>query len=213
MDWGMYIGGGITATAIIISLSSWLGKVWANRILEQDKTKYKIQVDALLQDLRTRESKELFVHQLQFEKEFDVYKELWEKVLVLGKASKHFRTLTTGPFKSLEEAYNDFSDAHNVLNQLVYGNRPFYAPKMFDLSKKLLDKACDVAGSVKRQELFERSENISEKANEKQIKLGDSIEADLDSINVLVGEICDAIRERIWSTDKTGWDKNKYVED
>jgi len=212
MDWGTYIGGGITATAIIMFLSSWLGKVWANRILEQDKAKYRIQVDTLLQDLRTRGSKELFVHKLQFEKEFEVYKELWEKVLVLGRAGKNFRTLTTGPSKSLEDVYNDFSDAHNVLNKLVYGNRPFYAPKIFDLSKKLMNAACDVASSVKRQELFEQRDNRSEEIVEKMIKLGDSIEADLDNINILVGEVCDAIRERIWSTDKTGWDKSKSTD-
>lgn len=212
MDWGTYIGGGITATAIIISLSSWLGKVWANRILEQDKAKYKLQVDTLLQDLRTRENKELFVHQLQFEKEFEVYKELWGKVLVLGRAGKYFRSLQTCPVKPLEEAYNDFSDAHNVLNKLVYDNRPFYAPKIFDLSKKLLDTAYDVASSIKRQKIFEQKNDRSEKTVEKLIKLDDNIKRDLDGINILVGEICDAVRERIWSTDKTGWDKNKSDE-
>jgi len=30
----------IGSTVIIIGLSSWLGKVWANRVLEQDKLKY-----------------------------------------------------------------------------------------------------------------------------------------------------------------------------
>src|SRR4030042_5993789 len=102
MDWGNYISGGITATAIIIGLSSWLGKVWANRILEQDKTKYKIQVDTLLEDLRTKKKKELFVHQLQFEKEFEIYKQLWEKVLVLGKAGTRFRSLQIETLQPVE---------------------------------------------------------------------------------------------------------------
>ncbi len=30
---------------------AWLGKVWANRILEQDRAKYQIQIDTLLKDL------------------------------------------------------------------------------------------------------------------------------------------------------------------
>lgn len=38
------IGG---AALIILGLSSWLGKVWANRILEQDKFKYSQELDAL----------------------------------------------------------------------------------------------------------------------------------------------------------------------
>jgi len=188
MDWGTYVGGGITATVIIISLSSWLGKVWASRILEQDKAKYKIQVDTLLEDLRTKEKKELFVHQLQFEKEFEIYKQLWEKVLVLGRAGTHFRSLQMEALKPVEERFDAFRNAYNSLNELVYFNRPFYAPKIFDLSKRLLDTAANVAGSVKRQ-------------------LDTNIETNLDSVNILVGEICDAIRERIWSTDKTGWDR------
>jgi len=208
MDWGTYIGGGITATAIIISLSSWLGKVWANRILEQDKAKYKIQVDTLLEDLRTQENKELFVHQLQFEKEFEVYKQLWEKVLVLGRAGTHFRSLQMGPPKPREEVFGDFSNAHNALNELVYFNRPFYAPKIFDLSKRFLDTAANVVSSVKEQSRLERKNNGSDETANKLIKLDNNIETNLDNANILVGEICDAIRERIWSTDKTGWDRN-----
>ncbi len=208
MDWGTYIGGGITATAIIISLSSWLGKVWANRILEQDKAKYKIQVDTLLEDLRTKENKELFVHQLQFEKEFEVYKQLWEKVLVSGRAGTHFRSLQMGPLKPVEKVFDDFSNAFNALNELVYCNRPFYAPKIFDLSKRFLDAAADVVSSVKKQNLLERENNGSDETANKLIKLDNNIETNLDNANILVGEICNAIRERIWSTDKTGWDRN-----
>jgi hypothetical protein len=203
MDWGNYISGGITATAIIIGLSSWLGKVWANRILEQDKTKYKIQVDTLLEDLRTKKNKELFVHQLQFEKEFEVYKQLWEKVLVLGRAGTHFRSLQTGPQKPVGEVFDDFCNAYNDLSKLVYCNRPFYAPKIFDLSKRFLDTAAGVVSSLKKQNLLEQKNNRSDWTVDKLIKLDETIEMNLDSANILVGEICNAIRERIWSTDKT----------
>ena len=80
MDWPSFLTGA-GAIPVIAGLSAWLGKIWANRILEQDRTKYHTQIETLLQDLRTRDSKELFVHQLQFEKEFEIYKELWAKVL------------------------------------------------------------------------------------------------------------------------------------
>ena len=35
------------AGAIIFGLSSWLGKVWANRILEADRVKYQTQLEVI----------------------------------------------------------------------------------------------------------------------------------------------------------------------
>ncbi len=207
MDWGSFVGGGITATSVIIVLSSWLGKVWANRILEQDKAKYKIQVDSLLQDLRTKESKELFVHRIQFEQEFEVYKDLWGGILTLGRAGKHFRTLAVGQIKPADEGLGDFHDAYTALNELVYGNRPFYAPSIFDLCKMLLDAAADIDRSIQRQALLLRKNSDSERIHQKLTELEDKIEEDLDKINEVIGDLCDAIRFRIWSTDKTGWDR------
>lgn len=42
MDWPSFLTGA-GAIPVIAGLSAWLGKIWANRILEQDRTKYHTQ--------------------------------------------------------------------------------------------------------------------------------------------------------------------------
>jgi len=67
------LGGG---ALLMFALSSWLGKVWAKRILESDRAKYATDIERVKSDLErsTRQlqgeiEKTLFVHRLQFETE------------------------------------------------------------------------------------------------------------------------------------------------
>ena len=64
------LGGG----SVVLVLSSWIGKTWANRILEKDRARYQRKMDANLQLLRDRIERGQFVHRLQFETEFKVYR-------------------------------------------------------------------------------------------------------------------------------------------
>lgn len=74
---------------LIVALASWLGKVWASRILEKDRGKYEAEIERLRQSgasvverLRTQGERDLFVHRLQFEKEFEIYNQLWKPMLL-----------------------------------------------------------------------------------------------------------------------------------
>jgi len=73
----------LTSGVIIIGLSSWLGKVWANRILEKDKLKYTSEIEWIkskyiqeLEKYKVQTEKSVFVHKLQYEKEFGIYIEI-----------------------------------------------------------------------------------------------------------------------------------------
>ena len=66
-----------SASAIVWALSSWLGKVWASRILEQDRVKYAREIEQLkaeygreIEGLKTELEKTVFVSRIQFETEF-----------------------------------------------------------------------------------------------------------------------------------------------
>jgi hypothetical protein len=63
------LGGGI-----VVAIASWLGKVWASRILEQDRARYRAgmleaerQSQQLLEDFRNELQKKTHVHRVQFE--------------------------------------------------------------------------------------------------------------------------------------------------
>ncbi len=65
------------AAAIIMGLSSWLGKVWANRILEKDKLKYTTELERIKTKLQNESQKQNLIFSLYFEGQFKLYNDLW----------------------------------------------------------------------------------------------------------------------------------------
>lgn len=82
---GAFIVGFSGGGAIVFGLSSWLGKVWANRILENEKAlhskeieSYKKQLETELAKLKAYQEKALYVSKTQYDKEYSIYFEIWE---------------------------------------------------------------------------------------------------------------------------------------
>lgn len=65
------------AAVIMFVLSSWLGKVWANRILEKDKLLYSSELERIKNQLHAESDKQKFVFSLYFEGQFKIYNDLW----------------------------------------------------------------------------------------------------------------------------------------
>ena len=74
---GALIGSVGGAAVIIIGLSTWLGKVWANRILEEDKLRYSSELEKIKNELKSETEKRNFVFSLYFEGQFKLYNDLW----------------------------------------------------------------------------------------------------------------------------------------
>ncbi|ENY6497806.1 TPA: hypothetical protein ACN35N_003563 [Vibrio parahaemolyticus] len=68
------IGG---AVVIMGAFSGWLGKVWANRILEKDKLKYSSELEAIKTELQRESERQKVTFSLYFEGQFKLYNELW----------------------------------------------------------------------------------------------------------------------------------------
>lgn len=173
------------AVGIIGALAAWLGRVWARRILEKDRVRYQTQMESLLVEMRTSSHKEVFVHRLQFEKEFAVYSELWRELLVLGRALSAFRVLRVGTGKTHDEEVQNVVTTYNAFKDRVYDHRPFYAPEIYDLAKDVLDKAAHTFRNAREGRPTFEQEEESEEA--------------LTGINdVCIPAICAAIRRRIF---------------
>jgi hypothetical protein len=78
------LGGG---AVIVLALSSWLGKVWANRLMERERAKYAEELERLRSSLeRTNRllqgeiEKTIFVGKTHFETEFKALSEIWRRV-------------------------------------------------------------------------------------------------------------------------------------
>ena len=67
---------------VVGGLSTWVGKVWANRILESEKARYSQQIEILKSELTKKQANEKRVSDAQF----DLYSQLWSKLQDLRSA-------------------------------------------------------------------------------------------------------------------------------
>ncbi len=70
-------------TIVVIGLSSWLGKVWATRINQEENQKFQIQFDAI--KLQNKQVFEAFNNATKrySDKQFELYNELWRSLMDL----------------------------------------------------------------------------------------------------------------------------------
>src|SRR5690606_13702700 len=100
--------------------------------------RYEEQMQLLLTNLRNSGEKELHIHRLQFEKEFEVYSELWKRLLRVNRAASEFRLLSIGSSNPYDQQVNELHSSYNRLNETVFNNRPFYDPRVYDLTAEVL---------------------------------------------------------------------------
>lgn len=218
MDWVSYLSG-VAATPVVIGLSVWFGKVWAARILEKDKARYRAEVETLLAELRVRGDKELLVHRLQFEAEYAIYRDLWKTARSLANACVDLRELEiqNGPPFKRDELNEALVRAHEDFREVVMANQPFYADKVYEASEALLLAAVSLNSIQREAQGVER--DVPQTAARLLLT---HVEPQIDRLDELDGEtrkvvlveipkalprLRDAIRARIWSTGASGWDR------
>lgn len=180
-------GGGI----IVFALSSWLGRVWASRILEQDRAKYQKALQTELERVRGDREQNVFVHRIQFEAEFRAYQEVWQALSICVAEVFAFRPMLDyfPKDESKEEVkksrLTEFSSRYSSLQDVIRQHKPFLASNLDshweDILKALQEEAIDYEYS----DVGDRRES-----REKRKK-------NLRAIQQHTDRICSTIRERI----------------
>ncbi|MCZ6691811.1 MAG: hypothetical protein O7H41_19670 [Planctomycetota bacterium] len=142
------------ASAVLFGLSSWLGKVWANRILQRQKERGDLTLEqfkrdgaAVIESLRKEHTKEAYVHKLQFEKEFEIYVSLWRtiwKVARLGQILNPQIRKDLPPKvwkKSPKELFHEMMMAGAELTSEIDSNRPFLHETVYAEVLRLRDSS------------------------------------------------------------------------
>ncbi|WP_148282299.1 hypothetical protein [Corallococcus coralloides] len=199
------------AGALIFGLSSWLGKVWANRILEREKLaiqrelhtlqaesslrlhELKERTDVLIKNIEAEHSRKHRVHNLQFAKEFELYTLIWKalhdlklKIWALqpvGRPSEPLEKLKETRLRCVQE----FAKAWRIVEQTVNENQPFFPKEVYEKIHALTQSSFDEAFKYSSGEWKDDFDlGLSQKALEGQQQLTSQIDA-----------ICNAIRTRI----------------
>jgi hypothetical protein len=162
------------SSVIILALSSWLGKVWANRILEEEKKKHTLEIEnyksKLQKGLELQKSindKAIYISKVQYDKEFIIYVEIWEKLMDAIVHTKFlYPTLEDIPKDEEDrkkyqlEKYNEFIKKYNEYSKIIDKYAPFYQEKFYS-SFLEIRKLCSQIGAIFKTYNIDRYYSLS----------------------------------------------------
>jgi hypothetical protein len=185
------IGGGI-----VFALSSWLGKVWAARILEEDRARFQAvlqstehEAQRVLERLKVETQKQVLVHRVQFETEFQAYREIWQALSEAIVATLQLRPFMEYRGKEKtdeqwkEEKLQRYADNLNRFIEAARRNAPFLPSAVANEVEALLrllqeeegDYRVGREGAVSSREYFEKGDKNREEIGKQADKIRDAI--------------------------------------
>lgn len=187
------LGGG---GAIVASISSWLGKLWAERLLQRERTSN----ERLLESHKRELELSFNARNRVSEAEFEIYRQLWSEVTQLTRMGMGIRSGLEQSKLSEEEHVQRYREFQKVLGQFetsYQSHRPFYAPAVYEAIGAL-------ARSVSR-------ENKLAVANRELdgMALGMSRSEGVIPIIEASEAVCQAIRERLYPSAEHVASENK----
>jgi hypothetical protein len=195
-------GGGL----LVIGLAGWLGRVWANRLMQNDIAAHAKDLEKLKSDFETTHrriqadlDKAVHVHRVQFETEFRALSDIWVKLsAVLASvrealsASPHLagdagEQLSLERLKQITAAAANFTGAASAFNSAVDDQSPFYP-------KPIYEKLNEVVAILAEEEY-----ELGSSKGTISLWLDDSAIPCLNKIVPLADQISKMIRQRIES--------------
>ncbi len=201
-------------TVLIVGLSTWLGKIWANRILSNEKNEfqkelefYKTALQVEIVKVNHRNEKAMFVSKLQYEKEYNIYLEISEKLFdCVLKSLSLFQMFGSDDIKEHQKKVDEFAKSINSYTIVINRYAPFYQ-KRFDDMFFGIRKDCYMLGhyfktykidihtsssymAVSNKEMPQTIQDevygsLPDSINQRKDKLRDEIKAYLDSLQTI----------------------------
>lgn len=197
------LGGG---SAIVLGFSNWLGKVWANRLMEKERAAHAAELERLRSSLEKSSrflqgeiEKTIFVSKTHFETEFKALADIWSHIARVRTAMARLRPphdlLGDGQTKEtrLTERFEAFGAAHDPFIMAIDHQSPFYAEDIFreldGLIRIVKREGLDVESSHDRftPEWYSRGETNFTDFVAGAEKVSESIRARLSKLSVYGG--------------------------
>lgn len=150
--------------------------------------------DALFLRRKVRSEKDLFIHQRQFEKEFDAYVAIWNCLPDYSDCRRGDESLTTADL--IQKKSDVFKDTVDALNTAIRTNEPFLCDEVLTAIQELRahdKKYASAKGTLDRH--TSRDGYDSDRA----IDLDEKCEAALKGIQTSIDNIKSTIRARVWN--------------
>ncbi|HLB73106.1 MAG TPA: hypothetical protein VJJ98_03725 [Sedimentisphaerales bacterium] len=174
----------IAAGGIGGAVASCIGNWFVNKKLQAQKHEH----DKQLESLKSKLGKKNTVHKLQFEKEFQLYGELWKALVDVRSTATITPSVDIMPkdqahYDVYKGRFESAADAFNKANDLFKYHRPFYHDDVSKITEDLLDqcrkhirKVARVLSSGKFDDkLFDSADELFEKMTEAINKIEEAI--------------------------------------
>ena len=116
----------VSLNSLITSLFTFIiGKTW----LED----YKLEVNKELEKYKIKLSGYTLVTKLQYDLEFKIYTEIYEKMFLLYIETEKLRPIIDVAGANIRERLNSFSNIYNETSRLINKYRPFYSEEIYNI--------------------------------------------------------------------------------
>ena len=193
------LGGG---GAIVAGLSSWLGKVWADRLMAKETAKFREDLERLTKQLERKN----YVSKVRFDAEFAIYQELskvfFDVVVAQNDLFTYYQFDVSLPDKTAQQElckqrYETARLAYNSAIASLHKNSPF-------IDKDFFDRFNDILRDIKLQLFHYPSFYVAEDAAETKReckKLFDECSKRTNEIKDRMKNLCADLREYLKTLD------------
>jgi hypothetical protein len=189
------VGGLGGAGGVVGGLAGYLAKKNLQRDrerFERDMEEFRQRGAAAIEEIRTSGTKDIFVHRMQFENEFNIYLQMTNYLIALRRAFNNLLPLQLGPAPDPDTTMKELVEANGALNDLVYPRRPFYDTEVFRAANEMLKTVGKEVAGMRREARREGGGGyVSDEGAEK--------------LKALMEVVFDRIRARVWSKEFMGY--------
>ena len=150
------------------------------------QTAVKAEFDAKHETLRSGLDRQLHIHKLTIEKEFEILTALWQSLFGLKLSTQDLLLLNPlSDSTAIQKLQEEWNEKYNKFYDEVEENRPFYAKEIYGTLREIIELATGATS-------FFRNSNLLDLPNAKQTT------QDLIILNQHVDKACEEIRKRFF---------------
>lgn len=150
--------------------------------------------DILILTRTTRNQKDIFIHQRQFEQEFDAYVEIWRYLPDFNDCRWADADLATSDL--IEKQGEIFRETAEALNLAIRSNEPFMCEPVMNAIRAMLRYDQQYSSGKRKLDRHTSKPNYDP---DKAVCLDEECTEALTGIQNSINDIKDAIRARVWN--------------